>query len=138
MIIDLPDWPKAVKRILRHDVKKMIETANEELPQLLKYQSSLIELADSVLEGIGIRLVKSAGASNILIWRERSGNRARYTKIDKNIIDRFVPDDVKKVFARIERERIITNFIIKQCSFNTSQGADYISDLRYQERITQP
>ena len=135
MADDWPVFPKAVKRVLGHDVQKLIETADEELELLLEYQSSLIKFADAKLEGNGLRLVKSAGTNNILIWRERGNSRTRYTEIEATVVDRLISPNVKKTFAKIERERLITNFMIRLHSFVLEQGNSYIRGLRIQTQI---
>ena len=133
--ISWPAFPKAVKRILGHDVKKLIETAHKELECLLEYQNSLIKFADGALSGSDLRLVKNAGANAILIWRERGNSRTRYAEIEASVINRLISIDMRKTFAKIERERLITNFMIRSHSFVLEQGTNYISGLRRQTQI---
>ena len=135
MADDWPVFPKAVKRVLGHDAQKLIEMANEELELLLEYQNNLIKFADAELEANGLRLVRSAGANSILIWRERGNSRKRYTEIEATVIDRLVSSNMKKTFAKIERERLITNFMVRLHSFVKEQGNSYIHGLRIQTQI---
>ena len=137
MAIDWPVWPKPTQRMLRHEVKNLIEMADDELPGLQEYQNRLIALADRLLGETGLKLARNAGTNKTLVWRERGNSRTRYTKLDKKIIERFVSGDTKRIFGKIERERIITNFMIRWHSFAVEQGTEYINALRSQEQIIQ-